>query len=600
MAGPSHHQNVWFRTAAAVMLVPSAYIAVAVTSCGERRNSFAALDERARKEVAALRIHPYQSATVERGWFGQEFDSNELVAPIGPPPCPQAAEALPYTQRAEAREAFETLKVADKQEQMRRLAAISARDRQNFLVALIAGSKLVENGESKLAEQLLWSSLDSTDRDNQIIQVARSVRLGHASPILSARFHFTDDELATVIHLHHVLGVAELRPSPMREPWVALKNVIGSVRPLGERHPLGLIPGQGPESRLVIPAPGCSDPSRSITSYDLYNNLIVGYVRGNFHLRSTAPNVPQTRENEFHRDRRDVETGVRQLFVAQREHERDAGWPNESRLWALSNADSVLDQGVPDDARLDYTIARLLNWWMDPTRCPAEICTHELQTAVKTDRDVLLRQALNQRDVDPDQRESFAAGMVKMIVFSDIDPASVKEQLNALRDSLSPAQARILDDYFAAQAARDALPSWALKSNEVNGRAPWQTLGEKAATWRPAVLQDFAMEMARWAQKRSPKEKRRVAAALRRLLEPEPLPAEVDRALVPSGVGRWEFEIASARRSWTLLGIVVAGTFWLVIVWILLQLREALLLRRSFYELELEFIDNIDASVRRR
>lgn len=583
MAGPRHGENLWLLIAYVLVLAPAYLVGRAVHSRGEHHNSFAPLSESTRREIAALSIAPEKTIEMEQSWMNTGFQGAELMSPIGPRPCVQAVNALPPHQQANAFEAFAALDQSDVDARIRRLAEIAQRDPTNLLVALTVGRELVEIGDFKNAEQIMNRSIASTNIDNEIITAAKDE---------NSQLDLNDASVATVIHLYYTLGVAQLS-SKAAYPWVALKNVIGAVRMLSRRQTLGRIPGESPESRLTIFAPGCT-LSDSISSYDVYNNLIIGYMGGRYKYK-------EGRDEEFKRATRHSPSAVRTLFLALVPYEEANGWPNESELWALSNADTVLSERSqrPDNTRLNFNIAQLLDWWTsNEKRCPPKICTAALLSQLRSERNALLNEALTRRDIQGDQRGVFADGMLHMLADSDIEPVSVETHLVALKDWLPQDRGQIIDDLLAAERARVALPEWAM-SQTVGEAPPWAPLGRNAGEWREAALMDFANGVAAWAQNRPTEERKQIVAGLRRLLDPTEAPSAV-ASLVPSGIGRVWFNLWTTRWAWIVLAVGAGVLVWLLTVWVLLQVRQYRLLRKSFYEIELDHIDQIDVSQPRR
>jgi hypothetical protein len=431
--------------------------------------------------------------------------------------------------------------------------------------------------------------LDRSQEDETIIRAAR----------VSTVLDLDDRAVSTVIHVHHALGVARLSQSSAEPPWVSLKNVIGSVKPLARRRLLGTTRGEPAWSRLRITAPGCAagGNTRTLLTYDLFNNLVVGYMRGNF--RGTM----RDRNNEFTRKAKTYPSGVHRLLLAQVERARANDWQNEAQLWALSNVEQVLDFRMPDDARLAFNSVQVIDWWTASERCPADVCTAALMAEVAKTRDQLVEQVFRRRNVDETQRGPFARGAVRMLATSSLDRARVADAARAMREWLPPAERGTLDDLLSADAARRALPRYLFApagENEEKQEPPYATLGPRAAKWRVAAVTDVAAVAAKWAAQRPPNEQRSAIIAIRQLLGGAEAPKELtDLEGQRSWLDRLRIRLAASRVWWGLMAVLLGAMVWLVLVWILVHVREALLLRVSLYNVEHDSLAAGDAESRR-
>jgi hypothetical protein len=583
----------WFRAALAGTVIVAALLAWWFFSRQvSKRSVEGALTDGAREELAALSVPAVKTAEVERGWVAEGFSSEYLVAPVGPMPCAAVADAVPPRDQAVVREAIAASAQADPEVRIEQLAAISDSAPGNLLVVQMLGTTLAESGRYPEAERVLTQGLERSGKDEEIIRAARA----------GAPLDLDDLAVSTVIHVHHALGVTRLSQSSAEPPWISLKNVIGSVKPLSRRRLLGTTRGQPAWSRLLIAAPGCSPTGAarpSLSSYDLFNNLIVGYMRGKF----TGTN--RDRDREFARPTKNYPGAIHRLLLVQVDRARANGWQNEAQLWALSNVEQIIDWRMPDDARLAFNSVQVIDWWTSGDRCPAEACTPELLGEVQKVRDQLIEQMFRRRNVAEEQRGAFARGAVRVLASSSLERARVADAANALREWLPPAERRTLDDLIAADAARHALPRWlfAPKAEDdaeaTPAEPPHAKLGSRADRWHHAAMTDVAAVCAKWAAQRPPAEQRAALIAIRQLLGPAEAPPElVQLEQQRSFFDRMRLRLVASKTVWAMLALVLGAFVWLVLLWIVVHIREALLLRVSLYNVEHEYLAGIERDPR--
>lgn len=582
--------RVWFRTALALTVVIAIGIAWWFYARQLAKRSIeGALTDGAREELAALPVPAMRTAEVERGWVAEGFSSEYLVAPVGPMPCAAVADAVSPYERNTIQEAIAAANQTDEDVRIEQLAAISDSASGNLLVAQMLGTALIEAGRYPEAERVLTQALERSQEDETIIRAAR----------VNTSLDLDDRAVSTVIHVHHALGVARLSQSSAEPPWVSLKNVIGSVKPLARRRLLGTTRGEPAWSRLRITAPGCAagGNTRALSTYDLFNNLVVGYMRGKF------TGSVRDRSNEFTRRRKTYPNGVHRLLLAQVERARANNWQNEAQLWALSNVEQVLDFRMPDDARLAFNSVQIIDWWTSAERCPADVCTAELMGEIAKTRDQLVEQIFRRRNVDDEQRGPFARGAVRMLATSSLDRARVADAARSMRDWLPPAERTTLEDLLNADAARRALPHYLFAppaENEPKDEPPYAKLGPRADKWRTAAMSDVAAVAAKWASQRPPNEQSAALIAIRQLLGGAEAPRELkDLEQQRSWLDRMRMRVVASRTWWAFVAIVIGALVWLVLVWILVHVREALLLRVSLYNVEHDSIAAGDPESRR-
>lgn len=516
-----------------------------------RARGLSALNEGARDELAALAVPSRATAELERTWVADGFTTGFLVAPVGPMPCAEG--------------------IVNDEEQ---LAALHDARSGDLLIALALATKLIENGRFAEAEQVTTRALDGTSDDERIIAAARAA---------GSTLDLGDSSVSTVIHLHHALGVARLSQSSTDPPWISLKNVIGSVTAMSRRRLMAgaTTRGQAAASRLLIDAPGCTGRA-TLSSYDLFNNLIVAYMRGTF------TGTDGLRAREFTRAPKNYPSALHRLLVAQVERARANGWKDEAQLWALSNVEQVVDWRLPDDARLAINAVQVIDWWSAPERCPKEICTPELMNGLQSIRGSLIEQAVRRRNVAEEQRHEFARAATRLM--ASIDRTRVAADATALREWLEPKEARALDDLLAADAARAELPRW-LFAPDAAAEPPHAKLGARSDRWYAAARTDLAAAVAEWAKGRPAAEQRRVIIALHQFLGGAAAPEHLTQLENNfSWSQRMQMRLSATRWLWIVFAVLLAALVWLVLVWIIAHVRERRLLRVSLYNVEYDHL----------
>lgn len=579
MSGPRDPDDRWFWPALATAVLVSIAWGLFYYFAQTRSRSFAALPDSTREELAEVPVVARASADVEREWVKDDFGGAQyLVAPVGPMPCEGAVDGLIGPQRAGAAEAIALQREGDSETRIERLSTIADSDPQNLIVALVLGTELIHAGRNAEADRVISQTLDRTSDDERIIAASRDVR---------TRLDLSDQSVSTVIHLHHALGVARLAQSGTQPPWKSLKNVIGSVKPLSQRRLISTSRGAPSWSKLLIAAPGCTTTGTGgLSSYDLYNNLIAGYMRG-----GRFDGDDRMREREFSRATRTYPSAVHQLLLAQVVRAEANGWQNEAQLWALSNVEQLLDWRRPDDARLNLNAIQVIDWWLAGDRCPDHACTGELRAGLAAQKDELLEQALLRRNVAPDQQRAFAQAMTRMLADSHLPRARIADAATAMREWLPASQASTLADLVAADAARAELPRWITGLAAEDAEAPEHRLGRNASAWRAAADLDFAAAAASWAASRSPGEQRAVLVATRQLLGGGKPPQTVtDLEEKRDWSDRTRIRLSASKWWWGFVATLLAAFTALVLFWILVVIRDHRTLRTSFYNVELEHL----------
>lgn len=402
------------------------------------------------------------------------------------------------------------------------------------VAALIAATNLANGGRYAEAERIATEALTKSD--------------------------FADvSETACAVYLHHIVAFARLSRDVKNPQWASLTNV---TRLIGGR-------------RSIAP-PGCARAdSSSLSSSDLFNNLMVAFMEGNYRA------LP--RERLKGRDFLRPDSAFERFFYAQVARAPSNGWQDESRLFALAVIGEAIEEDMLDDARFNVNAIMVLDWWIAPEHCPSAICTADVLDALQVLRDSLLKRAFLARMVPPQQRVELARALTRLLARSTFDRSSIEGSANLIRGWLPPAEAETLDALLVAGAAR-ADYSWLREPSEDN-RVPFEKLGRRANVWRSAARKDFVADAARMIVTWEASDRRRVALALLPLIDDSEVPPELGALIAQLSIR----DRVIASRWWSIAaGVTAAALIWLALVWILVQLWELRMQRTSFYKTELE------------
>lgn len=549
MGGPRPRGDRWLapvKAAAAVIALLSGGLCYRSAT---HANGFESLPDPTRRELAALTMPRDATREIERKWAARLDDSGYLLAPVGPSPCGTLIDPT-----------------GDRAARLTRLRDLVDQKPDDLLVTLVYGTELIHAGEYSAAARILRDTLNNTTEDTRLIGLARNASL----PLT-----LSDAHVSTIIYLQHAHVVAELNQPGAAAPWDSLKNAIGLVKAISDRRPMRIAKGDPTWSPLPIRAPGCSESQDSLSSHDLYNNLIVAYMTAGFVPSGTPEQQQAARDKEFAREPQAKAGAVRQLFLQQLGRTMRNGWKDESKLWALSNVERILGWGYPDDARLNVNIIRVLDE-------AAQGCDGEWCAELYAVKDVLLEQALlRYEDIPPDQRPAFGRNVIRMLAASNVDLARVAPATTTIRGWVSQADALVLGRLMKAEEERRLLPRWivGLAEDEITPSA-----------WREAAEIDFVSAASGWAADK-PEEQERIITASRQLLAGREAPA----ALTALEKGRGTFagiwlRMQASPWFWAFAAAAFALLVWYVLLWVIVAVRDWRHLHTSFYNVELDHL----------
>jgi hypothetical protein len=499
----------------------------------------------------------------ERRWVSDAIPERYLASPPGPPPCAWALETVPPYVAVPVVQAIENKDVPT-------LTRLHADQVSEWLPGLALSQLLVSEGKLRDAETV-------------IREVARRKVL----PVYPD--DSTPDEVVLArIHQMQILGYLWIEKNYTGdEIWVTLKNPIGFSKIIARRR--NYYPAEVPTwVELKLPPPGCTTPNDFLTTYDLYNNLIVGYLRN----RSFHEEKSEKLESEFKREYRDPPDENPLLAVLQVAR-KDLKSNGESWVWALSNAERLLrerlveGEGYPEDNRLALNLAQLMEsaWEMAPDearRTLGEQIGELTEIAGK-----------NRVDLPAKQIDDFDRGLTRLILFGASRSASLPQIPDVVREHLAPEQQEVIDRLTAALRYREKPAAWAaVAAGETADSELTTALGPQVGAWRSVSRQDLADSLARLGLATDSQEARRDhARQAEALLDLKDARPEKLNELEKDFGWWWRFEprqLLDSARGAALIGGIVGAFLAVLAYWFCLQLRLRKELFTSFYRAEVE------------
>jgi hypothetical protein len=548
--GPRPPGHRWYTLALAIAAAFALLCAGLCYRSRTRAMTFASLPDPVRRELAGLPVARNATREVERNWAARLDQPGYFLAPVGPFPC--SGIDMPPGDRP-ARLTY-----------LRELANPRGSDP---LVALAYGTELIHANEFSAAARMMRGAVQGTvDDTRKLIERARDSSL----PL-----DINDERVSTIVHLQHAQAVAELRQPGPGAPWYSLKNAIGIVKAYSDRYNIGRSIGDPTWSPLTINAPGCNETPESLSSHDLYNNLVYAYMTESYVPPGTAEEQQEARNKEFVREMQVNPDAVRALFLQQLALTANNGWKGESKVWALSNVERLLGWGYPADARLSLNAVRVLDE-------AARGCNRPWCAGLQPVRDALVEQALlRYADIGPDQQQEFGRAAARLLAESNVDLARVAPALETIRGWVPRSEGVVLDLLTEAEKDRRVLPRVivGLSDAEIE-RGPW----------RKAAEAGFVDAAAAWASSESETTQTQLIIASRRLLDGGATPALEDLEKKRHWTARTWLRMQASDWFWGLAAAGLALLIGYLLLWIIVAVRDWRLLRTSFYNTEYDYL----------
>lgn len=509
------------------------------------------------------------AALLEKGWIEGALGEVYLPAPLGAPPCPEGVKSVSDEFRAEVRAAMNGGTAA--------LEALH-RQRNHWLSGLALGHRLV--AENRLADaDALFDRLLSRQGYRERIELAQIARR-------SGRIDREpwNEELAALISMLAASGSLKIYRNEVGDDlWWTLRSPIACAKLYYARERRGLVHQVLDGFAVDVPPPGCPPGPGAISSHDLYNNLIVGYVRV-----TPFAETPEKRKAEFARDYKDP-AGENPLLavLAARVARIDKEPADEGRVWALSNAEKLLrdlrQQGrLPGNARLALNLAQLME---------GEVAASppEARDALLAQEAGLLALAGKARAQIPEgQRPAFEAAFTRLALLEAgrkrTAPPPVPE---ALRRGLPSEKQQALDRALFALEQRREPAAWARLATEGADAGIREKLGKEHRPWMSALRADAAAAVARAAAGLDDPERKRLTREAGALLRAgDSTPPELALLRGSFGWAFWAGSVLGSAVGAIVTALLAATLAGLVAYWLAIQLRFRRELFTSFYRTE--------------
>lgn len=493
----------------------------------------------------------------ERGWVDELLPADYLPTLVVETPC--RLESPPTWGSA----AFAAFRAGDDAA----LARLAGDHPESWLPPLLASELLLSRGERSRA-------LESLRRFTQ----------GRTYEYLAGQALLREDDQRAMIHFWHRYAYLqhETKSRDSKTFWQSFKNPIGRVKVLAACGRSDLAADAPSWAEHPLRAPGCS--RTSLTSFDLYNNLLVAYLE--------VPGFTETekrRQAELSRRYADAPEENPWQAALERAKVSESG-DREGFVWALSNAERLLRDrranglGLPTHAELALNLAQLAD--------EAAPLVPQLRRPLRRQIGELVEKAASAGGQHP----GVAAGLARLRLLHQVETGMAgavplpPDASTELRD----AAARI-----AWTSARRADPA-ALEALLDSDEAPAE-LGDEGRSWLAALHRDAAAAIAAGAPAEAPAGQRvQVAERARQALGREPAPAELkelEKGLPFSN--RFSLRLGSLGPR-SVLALFAALLTGVLFYFVENELRFRQYLYTSFYRREAAAIASADASANAR
>lgn len=517
----------------------------------------------------------------ERGWIADVFPEQYLAAPVSDLPCASGIQAArPLTLRIS--EALAWVEEGRLDDAVAELGELDRENPANWVPALALGMVLARAGRLAEAEAALASLYERRTMQATVQQAIEAAARGrpYSGP--------PTEEVRGAIHLLHAYGYVLIETHRGGdELWPVLRGPIGCSKLLALRGATDRMRRLPTWAEHRLAAPGCGLTEHSLTTLDLYNDLIVGYLEhpdfrsepGRRQRELARADDDPPHENPLLAVMRAVAADFpSERFPAEREH-----W-----LWALSNAERLLEQRRESSAeeignvRLAYNLAALMESALPASPPPA-------REALRRRKNALLAVAFAGRaGVLPRQRPALALGLARLELLEAVRSGTFKAPPEELLSDLDGRQTEVVKALEVALAQRRDAEKW-LAHVDAPGAVIRQALGQRTAAWLAASRRDFSATLALAAAGQPPEKRPWWARWARGVLEPpDRKPAEL--AALEKEIGFWwrvsPNRLLTSPPAAAMLAALAGALTWIAGTWLAVQLARRRDLVTSFYRLE--------------
>lgn len=357
--------------------------------------------------------------------------------------------------------------------------------------------------------------------------------------------------------------------------WRALKHPIGYTDLLSRRGVVGPLRGEYTWSRITIRWPGCDSTREDLTTYHLYNNLILGYLK-NPEYRDSG----DRREREFARTYDDP-PDVNPLLAVLEKRRKEPPEGREGWRWAISNSERLIRKLTlhqnRDSLQAPPWLAANLAQILDSARIETD---PPVVGPLLNQRDAMITAAEHgELDVAPEQRQDLALALARLQLLRAIDgegPPRVSPWIDLHLDSTQRSVVQAVS--HATRWRRDPDVLVAALAN----RAPTDSLAvQDPDAWSAAARHDLSRHFARIGAAAASRERGAWVRRARGMLAAgDPVPPELRELEADKDVVRLLQQYPPLAFG---VGLVASFPFLAYLAW-LLGRREALWV--SYYRIE--------------
>lgn len=423
----------------------------------------------------------------------------------------------------------------------------------------------------------VWFLLEENRNSDAIRELTELVGSGTYRRDMNARFR-SADEILGEIYVLHSLAYARIadRAFEADELVEEIRDAINNV---------DVLSAQGKTDRaLELPSwqehrlrrPGSNDFSRSLTSHDLYNNLIQLYLRGTY-----EESDGERRDREMRRSYNDPPTRnpLQQALVRA---QVTALQTNEAMVWALSNVERLardrreVKLGPPKNDRLALTMAHVMAQADRFLETPSDL--PEAREALWREVAVFVGTLESKNGAD-----DYAPALVRLELLSHV--AGFPFESRATLDSKEAKEVREAVR-TASRLRLDDSSRRALLTGESVDLDPIRSAGFDAGEWQRVLRRDSAVAVARAAlDPNTGSDPVKQVLVARELAQGE-IPAEVSE--LEASLGWWEKTrlLLAGQVARVVIALVAGIVVFAILWWWALQMRMHKMLFTSFYRLE--------------
>jgi hypothetical protein len=475
-----------------------------------------------------------QARQIEMAWINNTFDPewDYLLAPVSPLPCPNDISDIPEDIRAQTQQAINTAQT----NLTRSISLLNPMVRGNsahWLPVLTLAVLYAQHNQDMAALQILERYLAASARQALIERLKQNQDK-------------SEDTRIYMIHLLYMNALLRLKTQQYHRDhllWNGLKY------PIRFSRQLGLIPTS---NKQPIQTPGCPYNANDLTTYALYNNLIVGYLKTqNF----------KASEWQWQKEckRQYGAPPLNPMFpildeLCSGNIEMETYWE-----WTISNAEELLTMApTPPDSLLSFNLMLLIDSLL---KQHGNQLTDEVQKALSQKKEEMHLLSLNEWETAPEEyKQILGPSLAKSATSIAVNQAGSQIPTDLELYQTDEQDAKVIKGIRLTVNIRnsDDLIQWlTTRRGDIE-----QTLENRADDWLNAMDKDIT---------------------------------NIEHLPPPEGQLNKVLKLVSTWLSYNtnkLVLLFIIGFIWLGLIWMAIQIRESKALFTSFYGQEWEIMNS--------